>query len=320
MASDEDYLRVDYQAVYKAWLAFRKGKKPTGPIDRFAFGLEHHLEHLSDELNSRTYKHGGYQAISVNEKKRRDLAVAGIRDRVVHRLLYDYLSPKFDTAFDPDVWSCRVGKGLHKGLARTRQLLSKHITSYVWRADITKFFDSVDQQTLMHCLAREIGDDQSAMRLCQEVVDSYHVEPGRGIPIGNLTSQLYANIYLNEFDRYVRHHLKPQAYLRYGDDFLLFYPTRRQAHQTRELATRFLATHLGLSINPKNNVVVAARHGLRFLGHTITAMSTVVDDYTTRRVLKRLDSHNASSYRALYLVKEARNSLDWLLLEKYVDI
>src|ERR1700689_1021188 len=131
MTSDEAYLRVDYGAVYKAWLAFRKGKQPTGPIDRFAFRLEHCVSQLSDELSDKSYRHGGYKQISLTEKKRRDLAVASVRDRVVHRLLYDHLLVKFDTGFDPDVWSCRTGKGLHKCLYRTQKLLLKYNTSYV---------------------------------------------------------------------------------------------------------------------------------------------------------------------------------------------
>ena len=315
MTSDKDFLRVDYRAVYKAWLAFRKGKQPTGPIDRFAFGLESYLAQLSSQLTDRSYKHGTYRQISLTEKKRRDLAVASVRDRVVHRLLYDHLLPIFDSGFDPDVWSCRTGKGLHKCLDRSQKLLRKHKASYVWRADITKFFDTVDQQVLLKCLNRRIDHDKTAIWLCREVIDSYSVKPARGIPIGNLTSQLFANIYLHELDRYVRHTLKPQAYLRYGDDFLLFYPNSRQAHQAREKAGEFLKNDLDLKLNPKNDVVIPARSSLKFLGHTITGETLAVDEYTTRRVLKRIDHHNASSYRALYLLKEVRNGLDWILLD-----
>lgn len=312
-------LRTYYTAVYQAWLAFRKGKKPTGPIDTFAYNLEANLAHLSDDLTSRAYAHGGYQAIVISEKKRRDLAVAGVRDRVVHRLLYDHLLPRFDPGFDPDVWSCRTGKGLHKCLARTQHLLQKHSSHYVWWADITKFFDSVDQRLLLDCLARKIGYDETAMWLCREVTDSYSVQSGRGIPIGNLTSQLFANIYLHEFDRFVRHTIKPKAYVRYGDDFLLFHTTRRQAHLSSSTATAFLKDHMKLAINPKNNIVIAAKRGLKFLGHNITADSALVDVHTIRRVLQRLDWHNASSYRALALNKTAKNSLDWLLLRE-IDI
>jgi RNA-directed DNA polymerase len=309
-------LSVDYDALYKAWLAFRKGKKPTGPIDRFAFGMEAYLARLSEDLTNKSYKHGGYQEISLTEKKRRDLAVASVRDRVVHRLLYDNLLAKFDTGFDPDVWSCRTGKGLHKCLDRSQKLLQKHSAGYVWRADITKFFDTVDQEVLLECLARRIGRDKTAMWLCGEVINSYRVKPARGIPIGNLTSQLFANIYLHEFDRYVRHTLKPQAYIRYGDDFILFYPTRRQARQARENANKFLKNNLDLKLNPKNDIVIAAGDGLKFLGHTVTANTLEVDEYTTRRVLRRIDHHNASSYRALSLAKGARQSLDWILLQE----
>ena len=125
---------------------------------------------------------------------------------------------------------------------------------------------------------------------------------------------------MNEFDRFARHQLKPQAFVRYGDDFLLFYPTRRQAYLSRKTATDFLAGHLKLTVNVKNDIVIAASHGLKFLGHTIKADSLIVDSYTTNRVVERLSWHNASSYRSLPLAKLARDSLDWILLENYVDI
>jgi hypothetical protein len=141
----------------------------------------------------------------------------------------------------------------------------------------------------------------------------------QGIPIGNLTSQIFANIYLHEFDRFVRHQLKPQAYLRYGDDFILFCPTRRQAHQARRRAAEFLSQELSLSLNPKNDVVVPA-DTLKFLGHQVDKNEAVVDRHTTASVLRKIDWHNAASYRALPLLNNGKTHLDWILLEKYVDI
>ena len=117
-------------------------------IDEFAYQLEANLIDLSREIETGAYRHGGYKRIVLKEKKRRDLAVADVRDRVVHRLLYDYLVGVFDKSFDPDIWSCRKGKGLHNCLVRVQKLLKIHPRSYVWRADIVKFFDSVDQETL----------------------------------------------------------------------------------------------------------------------------------------------------------------------------
>lgn len=165
---------TDYAAVYRAWQRFHKGKRATAAIDEFAYNLEDNLARLTTELQTQTYHHGGYQKVVLVEKKRRDLAVAGVRDRVVHRLLYDYLVEAYDKNFDPDVWSCRAGKGLHKCLARTQKLLRQSSQSYVWRADITKFFDNVDQAVLLECLSRKIGDDKAALWLCQEVVGSYN--------------------------------------------------------------------------------------------------------------------------------------------------
>ncbi len=137
-----------------------------------------------------------------------------------------------------------------------------------------------------------------------------------GIPIGNLTSQIFSNIYLNEFDRFVRRQLKPLAYLRYGDDFVLFAPTRRRAYQFQCKATQFLYDNLSLSINHRNNIVVPAADGLKFLGHEISTDSYVVDKHTTRSVLKKVNASNAASYKALYLPPSARQQLDWILLDE----
>jgi RNA-directed DNA polymerase len=131
-----------------------------------------------------------------------------------------------------------------------------------------------------------------------------------------LTSQIFSNIYLNEFDRFVRHQLKPQAYVRYGDDFLLFTATRKQALIARNSATDFLYSALKLNINPKNNIVIAESRGLRFLGHDITNIKATVDKHTTSSVLQKLNSRNVSSYKVLYMEENAKKQLDWILLEK----
>jgi RNA-directed DNA polymerase len=313
---EQTTLHTDYRAVYGAWCRFRKGKQPSPGIDAFAYSLEANIAQLTLDIQRRTYRHAGYQAVILHEKKRRDLAVATVRDRVVHRLLYDYLLERFDSGFDPDVWSCRINRGLHKCLTRTQALLQRYQASYVWRADITKFFDSVDHRRLMDCLDRKIGYDPIALRLCQQVTDSYSVLPKHGIPIGNLTSQIFSNIYLNEFDRFIRHSLKPQAYIRYGDDFLLFCPNQRLAHTLRDTSASYLQSDLHLSLNPKNDVIVAAKYGLKFLGHAITENFAVVDRHTTKDIMTKVTTRNISSYQALPLIKSAQARLPWILLEE----
>jgi hypothetical protein len=152
--------------------------------------------------------------------------------------------------------------------------------------------------------------------LCQQVIDSYSIVSKHGIPIGNLTSQIFANIYLHEFDRFVRHALKPQAYVRYGDDFVLFCPSRRDAYRLRQEAKQYLESELSLKLNPKNDVIVAARNGLKFLGHAITGEFAVVDRHTTRDILLKVTPGNISSYRALPVVKSVRDRWAWILLEE----
>jgi len=302
--------------LYSAWRAFRRGKRSCAAIDEFEYNVEHQLYELHREIAERTYRHGLYQKIVVQEKKRRELAVALVRDRVVHRLLYDELMCIFDHTFDPDVWSCRRGKGLYGCLARVQQCIRKYPSAYVWRMDITKFFDVVDHATLHDCLVRRISNQQIVW-LSGEVIRSYHTS-GRttGIPIGNLTSQIFANIYLNEFDRYVRHTLKPLAYVRYGDDTMLWYRTRRQAEVARHQACSYLAARLNLMVNPKNDVIVSASAGLHFLGHVITGSYVVVDRHTTRLVLSKSTAQSIASYKALLLASIPRQQLDWQLADE----
>jgi retron-type reverse transcriptase len=302
-----------------AWRAFRQGKKPSKPIDAFAYHIEAELDMLQREIAQQTYRHGCYHARIVREKKQRQLAVASVRDRVVHRLAYDVLVTACDRMFDPDVWSCRQGKGLYGCLKRTQQLLGRHRAAYMWRMDITKFFDNVDHAVLRRCIGRH-APDPHVQWLCDEIIDSYHhhMREGQpaGIPIGNLTSQIFANIYLHEFDRYIRHVLKPLAYVRYGDDAVVWCRTRRQAEGARRYAQTYLAETLYLSVNPKSDVIVPARAGLHFLGHVVTDTYIVVDRHTTKAVLDMSTSRSVASYKSLLLAKIPKQQLDWQLTDE----
>lgn len=199
--------------------------------------------------------HGEYAHKIVNEKKRRDIQVANVRDRVVHRLLYDYLVPIVDRRLDYDVWSCRPGKGVHQAVERARHMIRRHPQAWVWRADVTKFFDNVTHTKLMQILKYHVVD-HTALELLERVVTSYAGVTDRGIPIGNLTSQIFANIYLNEFDRLVRHTLKPLSYIRYGDDFLVFAESEQEAIGFQCHAAQWLRRELFLSLHKKNNHVI----------------------------------------------------------------
>ncbi len=179
-------------------------------------------------------------------------------------------------------------------------------------------FDTVDHRVLASCLNRRLPGGQ-LLWLSGVVIDSFchHSHEGRkkGMPIGNLTSQIFSNIYLHELDRYVRHTLRPLAYVRYGDDVAIWCRTRREARSIRQRTVEYLAKELYLAINPKNDVIVPASAGLHFLGHVVAPSYVVVDKHTTKATLRKVTGRNIASYKSLLLAKTPRAQLDWL----YVD-
>ena len=226
--------------VWRSFVAFRTGKKPSRAIVEFEYDLLDNIIKLAAELQTGSYKHSPYAHMIVNDNKRRDIAVASVRDRVVHRLLYDYLVTIWDKTFNYDAWSCRQNKGLHGAIDRSQRFMRQYKDGWLWRGDITKLFDSVDKHTMKRLLRRRVNDP-TALWLLDEIIDSYSsFESARGIPIGNLTSQTLANIYLNEFDRFIKHSIKPSSYLRYGDDWLCFMSDKVQLENARLKAESFL--------------------------------------------------------------------------------
>lgn len=160
--------------IWKSWYKFRKGKRRTRELEHFQYFLEKNLYELHIELSQEKYRHGGYNKFTVIDNKRREISVASIRDRIVHRLLYEYLVEIYDKTFIFDVWSCRKGKGLIGAIERTQEFLNKYPSSFVWRADIKKFFDNIDHQTLIEILSFRISDKEASW-LLKEVVGSYSV-------------------------------------------------------------------------------------------------------------------------------------------------
>lgn len=159
--------------IWKSWYSFCRGKKRTIELERFSYNLEENLRCLHTDLNQGIYYHGSYRKFTVTDNKRRKIAVAPIRDRIIHRLLYEYLVPLFDRTFIYDVWSCRKNKGLIGAIERTQQLLSRNVGCFVWRSDIKKFFDSVDCEVLQQILHRKISDENT-LWLLEEIISSYH--------------------------------------------------------------------------------------------------------------------------------------------------
>ncbi len=304
--------------VWLSYRAFRKGKKSSQAIIEFEGELLEKILDLAKSLQAGYYRHGSYAHMIVNDNKRRDIAVASVRDRVIHRMLYDYLVPIWDKTFIYDAWSCRKNKGLHKAIERAQLFMRRYPDAWVWRTDITKLFDSVDKNKLKFVLRKRINDP-TALWILDEVIDSYSsYENLRGIPIGNLTSQILANVYLNEFDRFMKHRLKPFAYLRYGDDWLCFAGNQDELEAMRKEAKVFLNTELGLSIHPTLDLIKPVRKGVSYLGVDLWSSGRRVDNAARLKLNANLNVRNVSSYKSLLSHHSSKKHLkrfEWAVSE-----
>ncbi len=320
--------------IWKSWFDFRKGKRASLEIHDFQYHLERRIFDLYRDLNNGRYRHGGYGKFIVCDNKRREISVASVRDRVVHRLVYDYLVRIYDKTFTFDAWSCRKGKGLLGAIERTQEFMKHsaararaqrtHATqsrfSWVWKCDVRKFFDSVDQEVLLKILWRRIKD-KTTLELLKEIIGSYSGDNGGriGMPIGNLTSQVFANIYLNELDRFVKHELKVRKYLRYGDDFIVVENDLERVKGVRLAVSSFLTEKLKLQVNAKSDRIMKVSEGLKFLGVKVWSSGRTLNRRNRNRIKTRLKVNNISSYSGV--IKKHGNSrrmreFKWLICEK----
>lgn len=287
-------------------------------MSRFEYHLEKNIFNLYKEIKYGYYNHGEYHDFVVCDNKKRIVSVAGIKDRIVHRIIYDYLYEIFDRTFIFDLWSCRRGKGLHSAIYRAKQLVSKYPGLYFWRSDIKKFFDNVDQNLLYDLVCLKVVD-REILSLIREVIFSYNQSIKIGIPIGNLTSQIFANIYLNELDRCFIHQLKPKAYMRYGDDILVIDDQAKLA--TMQLDAReYITRNLKLTINNKSDFSGKNKLGIRFLGSFINQNSICILPRNYRKISGRLVANNVPSYWGMIKNIEPENLVNyyWQVLEKIV--
>ncbi len=276
-----------------AWQEFIRGKRKKADVQDFQYRLIDNIFTLHRELKNKTYRHGAYEAFKINDPKPRDIHKATVRDRLVHHAIYRKLYPSFDTTFTDDSYSCRRHKGTHKAMSQFRAFAyqaSKNHKHTVWilKCDIRKFFASIDQAILLDIVARYIPE-KGINALIAEVVGSFHsTEPGRGLPLGNLTSQLLVNIYMNEFDQFVKHKLRARYYVRYADDFVFMSTDRVWLEGLIPCIAQFLDEHLTLSLHPDKVSIATLASGVDFLGWVHFPDHRVLRTSTKQRMLKRV--------------------------------
>lgn len=273
---------------------------------------------LHNDLEAKTYHHGGYSHFKISDPKPRDIHKASVRDRLLHHAIYRTLYPYFDRRFIYDSYSCRNGKGTHRAMNQFRSFAYKvsknHIkTCWVLKCDIRKFFASIDQQILMETL-KQHSTDANILWLLQEVIQSFHTEKsregalsksspclvGKGLPLGNLTSQLLVNIYMNEFDQFVKHKLKVKYYIRYADDFVLLSRDKKYLTEIVRYIVLFLREQLQLELHPNKVSVTTFASGVDFLGWVHFPSHRVLRTASKKRMFRRLEEkeHKESSVQS----------------------
>lgn len=208
-----------------AWEEFLHRKRKRKDVQVFQYTLMDSIFDLHRDLKNKTYKHGTYEAFNISDPKPRNIHKASVRDRLLHHAIYRKLYPYFDKKFIYDSYSCRVGKGTHEAIQRFKNfsvIVSKNHTKTCWvlKCDIKKFFASIDHKILLDILQKHIRDED-VLWLLGQVINSFQIQPNKGLPLGNLTSQLLVNVYMNEFDQFMKHELKAKYYIRYADDFVV---------------------------------------------------------------------------------------------------
>ena len=272
---------------------------------------------LHQDLKTKTYRHGGYHAFNISDPKPRNIHKASVRDRLLHHAVYRVLYPYFDIKFIHDSYSCRLNKGTHKAMERFKyfgSIVSKNNTKQCWilKCDIKKFFASVDHNTLVQILDEHI-EDKNVLWLLGQVIVSFSSLPStphiyamadicnQGLPLGNLTSQLLVNIYMNKFDQYIKHKLKVKYYIRYADDFVVFTSDRKYLTLLLPMIQEFLYKKLKLILHPNKIFIKTFSSGVDFLGWVHFPDHRVLRTATKRRMLKKLAKSSPQESKASYL-------------------
>ena len=292
---------TSFENLYRAAYQVFRGKRNQVCAGEFFGGLEKNLFNLQRELLTREYRPGPYRTFWIIEPKPRMISAASLRDRVVHHALVNVIEPVFERRFIEHSYACRTGKGTHKAI--TRFVEWSRSSRYVLKLDIRKFFPTIDHEVLKERIRRAIKD-ADVLWLCDLIIDNSNEQervvqhyPGDdllgpigrrcGIPIGNLTSQFFANVHLDALDHHVKERLRLRRYIRYVDDFCIFHDDRELLQDVRQAIRDFLLS-LRLRLNERKSRIRQVKEGVEFLGFVVTPHQIRLNQTSVRRQRRRI--------------------------------
>lgn len=307
---------VSFENLLAAYRSARQGKQHNNAVAQFSLNLETELIQLQQQLQTGSYQPGAYRLFTLYERKPRAIAAAPFRDRVVHHALLNVVEPLIDPRFIDDSFACRRNKGVHKAVDRYQNWAKRY--PYALKMDIRQYFASIDHELLKQKLRHSIKDPQ-VLNLFDVIIDTSPVvdispvwfagddlmtpfERRTGLPIGNLTSQFLANLYLDQFDHFIKQHLRVKAYLRYVDDFIVLADDKAALHGIRQQIQAQLATDR-LSLHTHKVQCVPTRLGLDVLGYRV---------YPNKRLLRNDNGHRFARKLRHFAKAYACYKMDWV--------
>jgi retron-type reverse transcriptase len=284
---------ISVSNLLDAWNEFKGGKRKKHDVADFEMHLEDRIFRLHKELITKKYIHDPYFDFYVCDPKRRHIHKATVRDRVLHQAIFRVLYPIFDKHFIFDSYSSRNNKGTHAGVERLVSACRKETdnwknTAYALKCDVRKFFDSIDQKILRDLITKKVSDPDM-MWLIDLILASFEKEKGKALPLGNVTSQLFANVYLDELDQFAKHVLKAKHYFRYCDDFIIVYKDKKFLENMIPKLQSFLKNNLQLELHPNKVEIRKVRQGIDFLGYvTLNRGVNIVRTNTKHRIVRKV--------------------------------
>ncbi len=302
-----DYISIiSLENLLEAWREFVRGKRSRKDVQEFEINLMGNIIGLHNDLLTKNYRHSPYEAFNISDPKPRNIHKANVRDRLLHYAIYRRLYPFFDETFIADSYSCRLGKGTHKAMNRFRTFaykVSQNHTRTVWvlKCDIKKFFASIDQEMLIKILKENILNEDIIWLLSQIIKSFNSGKSGKGLPLGNLTSQLLVNIYMNEFDQFMKHKLKIEHYIRYADDFVILSHEKSILEELLPKIGDYLSEELKLDLHPDKIFIKTISSGVDFLGWVHFTNHRVLRTSARNKMLRRLKYNFKPETIASYL-------------------
>lgn len=302
--------QLTYENLMQAHIQSRKNKNYRKEIILFNLKQEEYIKYLYEQLKNQTYKHGGYKTFYIYEPKKRKIEASKYIDRIVHRwYVNSFMEEYFIKQFIHTSYACIKNKGMHKsaqdlqtGMKKCKRKWEEY---YILKMDIAKYFQNINKNKLYSILQRKIKD-KKVLWLTKQII--YSGKEEKGIPIGNYTSQIFANIYLNEIDQYIKHKLKIKYYYRYMDDSVLMVKTKKEAKDTLEKIQKYLKEELDLELNSKTQIF-KNKQGVNFCGYKINEYRMKIRDKGKRKLKKKIKKLKHEIKQGNMTSKEAKRYL-----------